>query len=88
MAVAQPKKDGTLIVDLVALKLPAAALDRIAQAVQKAVLLELATIDSAPDFAAQMTRPKTGNRWLEDIIKGLGRTRGIVFTAPDRVARE
>jgi hypothetical protein len=78
MAVARPKSDSVFIVDLGELKLPAASLDRIAQSVQKAVLLELATIDVAPDFAVQMSRPK--GKFL-DLIEGLGRTRGMVFTA-------
>ena len=68
-------KANILTVDLSGLKLPAAALDQIERAVQKAVLLELATIDSAPPLHVQMTRPKG------PVIPGLG-TRGIIIKEP------
>jgi hypothetical protein len=67
-----------LTVDLGELKLPAAAIDRIEQAVQKAVLLELASMDSAPVFQVAMTRP--GGKGIPGLLDP--RTRGIVIKPP------
>jgi hypothetical protein len=66
----------TLAVDLSGLKLPAAALDRIERAVQKAVMLEIAAIDFAPPLHVEMTRPKGPK------IPELGATRGIIIREP------
>jgi hypothetical protein len=76
MTTARPKNDGTLIVDVHELQLPQAALDRIAESVQKAVMLELATVDEAPDFQVQMSRPD--GKFI-DILKDIGRTRGLML---------
>jgi hypothetical protein len=76
MATTKPKNDSALIVDLHELQLPQETLDRIAKSVQKAVMLELATVDEAPDFQVQMSRP---NGKVIDIIKDLGRTRGLMI---------
>lgn len=46
------------VVDLSVLTMPDAALDRIDQAVQKAVLLELASVDLAPEVTVRMSRPR------------------------------
>jgi hypothetical protein len=76
MTTARSRNDGTLIVDVHELQLPQVALDRIAESVQKAVMLELATVDEAPDFQVQMSRPD--GKFI-DILKDIGRTRGLMI---------
>lgn len=76
MASSRPKNDSALVVDLHDLQLPQTVIDRIAESVQKAVMLELATVDEAPDFQVQLSR---SNGKFIDIIKDMGRTRGLLL---------
>ncbi len=75
-------KSARFEVDLGPLELPAPALNRIEAAIQKAVLLELASVDIAPAFAVTMSRP-SGIK-LPNVLFPFppGRTRGLVFVDP------
>jgi hypothetical protein len=50
--------DGSFIVDLGSLELPREVMDQIARAIQKAVLAEIASLDIAPRFGAELSRPR------------------------------
>jgi hypothetical protein len=50
---ANSKKPGIFVVDLTSLELPDDVQTRIAQAIRKAVLVEVASLDIAPDLSVQ-----------------------------------
>ena len=75
----------TFEVDLGPLELPDDAVDGIEAAIQKAVLLELAQVDTAPSYAVTMSRP--ANVKIETpMFPFPDRTRGIIFVDPETFA--
>jgi hypothetical protein len=68
-------------IDLGPLKLPDAAVNSIEAAIQRAVLLELAQVDTAPSYAVSMSRPK-GVKVDSPLFPFPQGTRGIVFVDP------
>jgi len=68
------KNSERLTVDLSGLKLPEKVVDQIARSIQKAVLLEIASLDIAPDFEAIKSR--SGNPIK---IGDIAKTRGLIL---------
>lgn len=48
----------SFVVDLGDLELPREAAERVARAIQKAVLAEIAALDMSPTFTTNLTRPR------------------------------
>ena len=70
-------------VDLGPLELPEDALDGIEAAIQKAVLLELAEVDTAPSYAVSMSRPSRV-KIDKPFFPFPTQTRGIIFIDPEK----
>jgi hypothetical protein len=70
------KRRGQFIVDLGDFEVSDEMRERIARSVQKAALVEIASIDEAPAFSVQMTRPQDGGD-----LPGLLATDGIWIDA-------
>jgi hypothetical protein len=74
MPTGKGNSDRMFSVDLDGLELPPEAIERIARAVQKAVLLEVASLDLAPEFTVELAPPRE--------LSG-GPTKGILIKQPE-----